>query len=70
MTTTTFIVEGTTFPKFTDSVNYAQEIAARDGRSVDIDCEIAHDVTKVERKWIAKMHPPGFQRPTLMDLSA
>ncbi len=68
--TTKFIVEGKTFPKFTDSVNYASSLAAKEKRSVDINCEIANDVTKVERKWVAKMHPPGFQRPTLMDLSA
>ena len=68
--TTKFIVAGKSFPKFADSVKYAQELAERDGRSVDIDCEISNDVTKVERKWVAKMHPPGFQRPTLMDLSA
>ena len=68
--TTEFIVEGTTFAKFTDSVNYARGIAAKEKRSVDIDCEISNDVTKVERKWVAKMHPPGFQRPTFLDLSA
>ena len=68
--TTKFIVEGTEFAKFTDSVNYARSLAAKEKRSVDINCEIANDVTKVERKWVAKMHPPGFQRPTLMDLSA
>lgn len=67
---TKFIVEGKEFPKFTDSVNYARNLAAEKKRSVDIDCEIANDVTKVERKWVAKMHPPGFKRPTLMDLSA
>ncbi len=67
---TKFIVEGKEFAKFTDSVNYAQSIAAKKKRSVDINCEISNDVTKVERKWVAKMHPPGFMRPTLMDLSA
>ena len=45
--TTKFIVEGTTFAKFTDSVNYARGLAAMEKRSVDIDCEIANDVTKV-----------------------
>ncbi len=68
--TTKFIVEGTEFAKFTDSVNYAHVLAAKEKRSVDIDCEISGDVTKVERKWVAKMHPPGFQRPSFMDLSA
>ena len=68
--TTKFIVEGTEFPKFTASVNYARSLAAKEKRSVDIDCEISVGVTKVERKWVAKMHPPGFQRPSFMDLSA
>ena len=68
--TTKFIVEGKMFPKFTESVNYARGLAAKDKRSVDIDCEISGDVTKVERKWVAKMHPPGFQRPSFMELVA
>ena len=68
--TTKFIVEGTEFAKFTDSVNYALDVAAKEERSVDIDCEISNDFTKVDRKWVAKMHPPGFQRPSFMDLSA
>ncbi len=67
---TKFIVEGQVFPKFTAAVTYARILASEENRSVDIDCEIANDVTKVERKWVAKMHPPGFQRPTLLDLSA
>lgn len=67
---TKFFVEGTEFAKFTDSVNYARSVAVEKKRSIDIVCEIANDVTKVERKWVAKMHPPGFKRPTLLDLSA
>lgn len=67
---TRYFVEGKEFPKFTESVNYARNLAAEKKRAVDIDCEISSDVTKVERKWVAKMHPPGFKRPTLLDLSA
>lgn len=68
--TTKFVVEGKEFAKFTESVNYAQKIAAEKKCSVDIDCEISNDVTKVERKWVAKMHPPGFKRPAFVDLVA
>jgi len=68
--TTKFIVAGATFTKFEAAANYAGALAERTNRSVDVDCEISNDVTKVERKWVAKMHPPGFTRPTLMDLSA
>ncbi len=68
--TTKFIVKGTEFTKFADAVDHARDLAVIDDCSIDIDCEIANDVTKVERKWVAKMHPPGFQRPTLLDLSA
>lgn len=67
---TKFIVAGKEFAKFTDSMNYARSLAAKEKQSVDINCEISDDVTKVERRWVAKMHPPGFTRPTLMDLSA
>lgn len=68
--TTKFIVAGATFTKFENAANYASALAERTKKSVDVDCEISNDVTKVERKWVAKMHPPGFTRPTLMDLSA
>lgn len=68
--TTKFLVGKFSFVRFADSVDYARRLAETENRSVDIDCEISSDVTKVERKWVAKMHPPGFQRTTLMDLSA
>jgi len=64
---TTFIVEGRKFNAFQEAVTFAQAKAAEEDRSVDIKCDMQMDVTRVERKWVARMHPPGFQRVSAMD---
>ena len=67
---TEYIVEGRKFGKFYEAVAFAQSEAERLNRSIEIKCDISNDVTKVERRWVARMHPPGFQRVSAVESAA
>lgn len=67
---TTFLVLGRRFDDRMEAVTFAQAEAERLDKSVDIKAEVEHSVTKVERSWIARMHPPGFTRTVPVEKTA
>jgi len=57
-----FIVEGRRFKKHLHAITFARHLAKTQDRAVDVKADISTTVEKVERKWLATMHPPGVKR--------
>lgn len=55
-----YIVEGRHFLKPQEAITFAQRLAEEYDRSIDIEHEVHEPFVRVERRWMARMHPPGM----------
>jgi hypothetical protein len=59
---TTYIVEGRRFRKHLHAITFARHLAKIQDRAVEVIADVSTTVEKVDRKWLATMHPPGTKR--------
>ena len=67
---TTFVVQGRKFGNMLEAIAFAEGQAKELDTSVDVNADVEEEKTEVRRMWVARMHPPGYQRPQAMDLTA
>ena len=59
MRDTEYIVAGRRFKKRLHAVTYAQQLAAEQDQSVDVELDVINNIVQRRRTWICRMHPPG-----------
>ena len=56
---TEYVVAGRRFNKRLHAITYAQQLAAEQDQSIDVELDVAHNIVQRRRTWICRMHPPG-----------
>lgn len=60
-----YVVEGRTFDVRAEAISFAEGLAAKQDRSVDVLVEVEVIKHETKRSWICRMHPPGQMRTVL-----
>ena len=64
-----YAVEGRKFEDRSLAITFANGLAEKQGRSVDVMVEVEVIKSETKRSWICRMHPPGH-RSTLLRKTA
>lgn len=63
-----YVVEGRTFDERREAISFAEGLADKQDRSVDVHVDVEVIKHETRRSWICRMHPPGVQRTLLQPL--